>query len=109
MEIRTVDFNQVATYWAPLANDGFGGKTFDAPVLITCRFQAKVDLIRSSDGEEVASSHVAYVDRELADNGWLAEGDLTATLSPVGVAHEILSRGSSPSLDGTEVLLKVWL
>ena len=106
--IHTKDFNQQATYWAPEANDGFGGKVFASPVLITCRWQDKTDLVRNTDGREVVSSAVAYVDRDLNTEGYLALGDFTGESQPTA-GTQIISKSSSPDLSNREVLLKVWL
>lgn len=109
----THDMNQTATYWAPGENNGFGGVDYDAPIVITCRWQDKVELLRSSDGRQVASSAVVYVDRPLVVQGWLALGDLRDTAGgpiPTDVgARTILQVGSSPDLDLEDTLHKVWL
>jgi len=103
--------NQQATYWAPLANDGFGGMTFDTPILIMCRWQNDAVLFRDTHGREVTSSSIVYPDQELAVRGYLALGDQTVTLDPRSLveAGEIRQLGQSPSLDATRVLHKVFV
>lgn len=105
----TRNMNQQATYWATNTPDGFGGFNFASPVLISCRWQDKDTLVRNSEGDEVVANSVVYVDRQLAQEGWLCVGDLTASLSPVAGSNEIIALQSSPSLDGTTVLYKVFL
>jgi len=100
---------QTATYWAPNGSDGFGGATFAAPILITCRFQTVTTLIRSAQGQELATSSIAYTDRKLLEEGYFAEGDHTSVADPRQYADAalILTSNASPSLDATEVLYKV--
>lgn len=106
----TRNFNQVATYWAATTPDGFGGFNFSAPVLLACRWQDKRDLVRNADGDEVVCMSIVYVDRQLARKGWLVLGDMTGNPNPTPPdAQEIVALGSSPSLDATKVLFKVWL
>lgn len=105
----TRNLNQNATYWAPTGPDGYGGFAFASPVLIACRWQDKLDMVRNADGDEVVSQIIAYVDRQLARKGWLTLGDQTSSASPTTDAQEIIARGSSPDLAATRVLYKVWL
>src|SRR5690554_5665001 len=106
----TTNLRQSATYWPPGAPVPSGGVSFGAPVQIRCRWQDKRDLVRSADGQEVASSAIVYVDRELADKGYLYRG-ISAATDPRNVigAREILARGSSPDLRANRELLKTWL
>jgi hypothetical protein len=100
-----------ATYWAPGANDGVGGKTYGAPVLIKCRWQDQQDVFRSDAGEELTSSAVAYVASEVETNGYLALGDETAVASPREVrgARQIKAIVKSPALRNDRVLHKAML
>lgn len=109
---------QVATYWAPGVNDGFGGVGFANPILINCRWQDQPVLFRDASGREVTSSAVVYPDRRLEIRGYLSLGDMAAagsgaggSLGPRGVsgAREIRQCGVSPSLSADEYLNKVWL
>lgn len=110
MTVYTRNFTQTLTYWPPSGNAAGGGVTYGAPVQIKARWQDKADLVRSADGQEVASSAIVYVDRALADKGYLYRG-ISASANPLTVpgAREILARGSSPDLSGTVELLKVWM
>lgn len=106
----TRNMNQQATYWAPGQNDGMGGLVYGAPVLVQCRWQDRVTMVRNAQGVEVPSRSVVYVDREMEPQGMLLKGDHTAVADPLSVrASEILSVGSSPNLRATQQLLKVWL
>lgn len=110
------NMHQVATYWAPGVNNGFGKLDFAGiiPVLINCRWQDDAVLFRNAQGQEETSSAIVYPDRELMIEGYLARGDHTETGTPTGPlgvagAHEIRQVGQSPSLTADEVLYKVYL
>lgn len=113
----TKDMRQVATYLPPGAPDGFGGVTLGAPDIIKCRWQDKAELFRSSEGQELTSSAVVYVDRMLEPRGYLALGDFSGdvdsdgflSLDDVPGAREIRQIGTSPSLRVEDELIKVWL
>lgn len=68
---------QEATYWPPGVNDGFGGVTFGAPVLIMCRWQDNAVLFRDFQGREETSSAIVYPSQPLEVRGYLALGDFT--------------------------------
>lgn len=108
MTAYTENMNQAATYWAPGVNDGFGGFTsYGAATAILCRWQNAQKLFRDAQGREALSEAIVYVDRELENGGKLKLGTVTGT--PPADAIEIRAKGSSPSLDATRVLHKVWL
>ena len=117
MAAYTSGMVQYATYWAPGVNDGFGGVAYGAPVAIMCRWQDDAALVRSAQGQEVTSSAIVYVDRALLPEGYLALGDHTSEVDSDGMldplevegAHKIIQVGTSPSLDASLVLNKVWL
>ena len=104
--------NQTATYWAPGGSDGFGGVTFAAPILITCRWEDSKVLFRTASNEEHTSSAQIWPDRVLLEKGYLAQGDFTGTPSPKTLgtaAREIRSVNESPSVDGDEKMVKVYV
>lgn len=106
----TRNMHQTATYWAPGMNDGMGDLVFGAPVLIKCRWQDKMTLIRDAQGRQVPSRAIVYSDRKLDPQGMIILGDLTNLTNPRAAgAMEILATGSSPSLRATTELHKVWL
>lgn len=118
MTAYTRGMNQTATYWAPGANDGFGGVAFSvAPVAIAVRWQNKIDTIRNAQGEEYQSTAIVYVDRELAQKGYIALGDFTDDVDSDGLsdprdyegAREVMMVGQSPSIAADQILFKVWL
>lgn len=115
----TRHMRQSATYWAPTGNDGFGNKTYAAPIVIRCRWQNDAVEFRDATGELTQSSAVVYADRKLAIRGMLAEGDLSDQFDSDGqllladvegvVPYEIRQLGSSPDLRNANVLNKVYL
>jgi len=115
----TSGLNQVATYWAPSGNDGYGGKSLSAPVLINCRWQNTSVLFRDAAGREFMSQAVVYPDRELEVRGLVALGDHTGAVlagedgdedtRPSAQALEIRQSGASPALHSDLILYKVVL
>ncbi|MGE0366938.1 MAG: hypothetical protein AB7Q00_14520 [Phycisphaerales bacterium] len=109
--------SQVATYWPPGQNDGFGGRTrVSAPVAILCRWSDKIDLVKNGQGREVVSNAQVHVDRALAAEGYLVRGDVTDEVDSDGTsdpldhgAQLIINVSQVPSLDATEELHKIWL
>jgi len=99
---------QGATYWPPGVNDGFGGVTYGSPVLIMCRWQDKAVLFRDNEGREVTSEAVVYSGTEVENKGKLFLG-VSAASDPVADAKEIRAVQKSPSLSGSETLIKVML
>jgi len=107
---------QVATYWEPGVNDGFGNLSFAAvqPVLLRCRWENKTVLFRSSSGQEVTSEAVVYTQTDVLLRGYLFLGDEVATgpgLDPRSLAgaREIRRVDSSPSLTADVQLYKAYL
>lgn len=111
MVAYTRNMNQVATYWAPIVNDGFGGKGFAAPILIKCRWENKSNLAVTAQGKELVGIAIVYPDRVLANEGYLALGDQSAQANPRDVAssNEIQFADNVPNLSGTLELNKVAL
>jgi uncharacterized protein (DUF1684 family) len=104
----TRHMRQDATYWPPASNDGFGGRGYGVRFGVKCRWEDRSVLFRDSQGTEVTSSAVVYVDRPLAIGGKLVLGFNTSSKPPAD-ALEIRQVGTSPDLRNEEVLNKVWL
>jgi hypothetical protein len=104
----TADMTQAATYWPPTGADAFGTTTHGTAVAIMCRWQDRAVLFRDIDGQEMTSSAIVYPDRALAPRGQIALGTHAGTPLAAG-AKEVRQAGTSPDLDGDEVLHKVWL
>ena len=109
--LYTRNMTQTATYWQPLGITASGQTTFNAPILIKCRWQNKNDVFKNTEGKDEVSSAVVYPNSQLEIRGYLALGDETANAYPLDVASafEIKNVGSSPALDGSQELIKAWL
>lgn len=99
------NMTQIATYFPPAGQDGFGDLSYGSAEAVTVRWQNKADLFRDQQGREVVSSAVVYVDREVQIGGKLGLGAITDPTK----AREIRNAGESPSLDGRTKLVKAWL
>lgn len=111
MALYQKHMHQVATYWAPLGPDGFGGVLLDAPVTIACRWQEKAVLFRDSDGREVMSTAVIYPAVIVLERGYVALGNHVYDDDPkiLENAYEIRSVQQSPSLNAQQTLYKAML
>ena len=69
---------QDAVYWGNPQEDGFGGKTFDDPIAIKCRWQDKVQLLGTPDKETVISRATVVVLQDLQEDGLLWLGSLSS-------------------------------
>ena len=97
-----------ATYWPPGKNDGFGGTSYGAPALFSCRWQNKQTLFRDAQGREVMSESVVYLSGPTENGGRLLRGK-SAAAAPPPAAKEIRSVQDSPALRGGTTLHKVML
>jgi hypothetical protein len=104
-------YNQKATYWAPSATDGTGSKTFAAPQLVYVRWEDRTDLIIQSEGEEIPSKAVVYVQCSMSLGGYLALGDQTSVSDPttLSAAYIVKSYQDSRGISGNPSLKKVML
>lgn len=102
--------NQAMTYWAFVSLDRFSKPTFAAPVQIFCRWQDVAELFKDAQGQQRTSSAIIYSEYSLDLNGYVKRGT-DSTGYPVGLtgAYEILQTGSSPNLNGTITLNKVFV
>lgn len=102
------EFNQVATYWPPAGNDGFGGVRYGAPEPRRVRWQHDAQLFRDAQGREVVSNAVVYLDAPVVNGGMLYLGS-SLELAPPAAALEVRQVAASPDLGATEQLNKAWL
>ena len=77
---------QTATYWAPAGRTGYGGRTYSAPVKIACFWEDSVELVIDKKGQQTKTRAIVIVDRDLDPDGYLAQGDQTATADPTSLA-----------------------
>lgn len=109
----TDTLNQTATYWSAPVLDGFGTRTFAAPVLIKCRWEDRTNLRIYKNGEEINSRAVVYVGQEVQLGGYLVLGDhaTTPVTDPqtLSAAYMIQDYKAVPSVDGKMFLRKAIL
>jgi hypothetical protein len=65
---------QTATYWGWSGGDGYGSRTFLAPVQIDCHWEDAQELFIDKDGRQVVSRAKVFVDRDLDMGGYLLLG-----------------------------------
>jgi len=68
--------HQQIIHWARTSEDGYGGSVFDAPAQIIGRWEAGGDMIRTSDGDEVAALATAFLSANVAEGDYLMLGDV---------------------------------
>jgi hypothetical protein len=116
MEIANTDLMfQTATYWAPPERDGYGNPvSFPDPVLIACRWEARVEVHQDEGARQYRSRARVFPDRILVRGGWLARGDRRDVADPYAnadaiEAHEIRETRQTPDLSGALQEVVVWL
>lgn len=69
---------QTAVYWGSPQEDGYGGKTYAAPVEILCRWEGKEQLVKGWDAKGNTFDYIGivYVLRDLDKEGVLFLGTL---------------------------------
>lgn len=98
------------TYWGNPDPQGAGDYTYDAPVTFAARWENKIELFVNAAGKEQRSSAIVYSATDMQEGGYLYLGT-SATANPTQVegAFEIRAVGKSPSVAGTQTLVKAWL
>ena len=115
---------QTAVYWSPSGEDGYGGKLFNDPYEIKCRWENKEQWIRLDDGNQISSRAIVYVLQVVETEGVLCLGTLAdldmddsndssaAWDNPLIIdgAYTIKKFEASPVLGSTtEFAYKAWL
>ena len=116
-ERYTNTLQQTAVYWASPVADGYGGRTFDDPVEIACRWEYRQELFIDAHGRERRSEAVIYVNTDLDLGGYLYLGDLDdldsgeeADPTTVTNAREVRRFDKVPALrSSTSFTYKAWL
>jgi len=67
---------QDAVYWGNPVNDGFGGYTFDTPVVIKCRWEDMERVYTGQEGQQIQQKAKVIVTQEIDIRGWLMLGTL---------------------------------
>jgi len=108
---------QTAVYWGAPVEDGYGGKTFDDPVEIDCRWEDTMEVISDLQGNETVSRSAIYVTQDVHEQGYLYLGDLDdldsdeeADPTTIEKAYRIKRFDKIPILrSASEFLRKVYL
>jgi len=109
---------QTCVYWGSPIVDGYGGRTFDAPVELSCRWEDRRELFRDASGNEVVSESIVLLGQSVDLGGFLYLGtisDLDSSLSVpsevdgMEAAREIRYVKKTPDLKGTIRTRRVFL
>lgn len=76
--------NQSAVYWGNPHDNGYGGFNYDEPVEIKCRWEDMHQVVTATNGEEVVSRAVVYVDIDLEENGVIYLGTMKDLIESSG-------------------------
>jgi hypothetical protein len=109
---------QTAVYWGNPKDDGYGGFTFDDPVNISCRWEDKIQIVATMDGQEVSSDSEILVTQDLDYNGYLYLGTLEelsedyteeelANPMNVPTAKAIISKSKIPMIKSTKEFVRI--
>lgn len=106
---------QFACYWAGPTPDGLGGMTFAAPIQIPCRWEDRVEVVKDTQGREIITTNVVYVDRVLALDSYVRLGRLSDLPTPLPVdprkiegARKVKRVEALPNLKNSETLRVVY-
>ena len=84
------------TVWRETANDGFGGKSWSAPVVLSARIAFKQEKFTDASGDTQISTAVVYTDGDMQIDDKVFFG-VSAELSPVAAANDVRALSSIPS------------
>ena len=103
-------YNQKATYWANPVQGGFGGITFDAPIVLNVRWEDRTERFTDMAGQEQISRAVVYTDRDLDLGGYLVLDESVAT-DPTQVEGALYVQRSDeiPDLRGLNIEYRSFL
>lgn len=87
------NLRQTAVYWGNPQEDGYGGKTYDPPIEIACRWEDKTQVFNADDekGSKYISRAIIYTPQDLNFDGRIFLGtflDLVDHLQSDGVTYE---------------------
>lgn len=109
---------QTAVYWGEPTPDGYGGRTFGSayPEEISCRWEARTEVITDGQGNEIISRARVYVTEDVEEEGWLFLGELDdldsdAEEDPMKVdsVHKIKRFDKIPSMRGDDFVRIAYL
>ena len=102
--------NQDVTHWGIAGTDGYGGFTFDTPVLFKGRWEEKQELFINQDAEEKLSNAICYLNDDVSVGDYVALGDQSLINDPTTItAFRIQNYGKITDLSALKALRKLWL
>lgn len=112
--LLTKNLLQTAVYWGTPVSDGYGGRTFSAPVEILVRWEQRQELFIDASGQETRSNAVIFPSQDVDLGGYLYLGDLDDLGSApvpedVATAYEIRGFEKIPNIKVTDYMRKVYL
>ena len=114
--VFTNQLSQTAVYWGNPASDGYGGRTFDAGVEISVRWEDTQEMFVDDAGQESVSRAIVFVSQDVKVGGYLHSGPLSDISSAedvdpltVSTAYEIRKFDKVPSIDATIFVRTAWL
>lgn len=104
---------QTAVYWGNPQEDGYGQKTFDAPVEIKVRWEDVLNLMRTADGQELTCKAQVLVQQDVDRGGYLMLGslddidsDITDSPQNIDDAYPILRMDKTPLFRKTDQFVR---
>lgn len=110
MDFLSFGLNQKCTYWAVVGVDVYNEPSFAYPVVISCRWEDRVERMQNDEGEEFVSRSRIFLEDDLFTGGYIALGEHSES-DPRNYpgAHRIMAVRTTPSLDGTFFERKCYL
>lgn len=110
------NLNQTAVYWGSPVPDGYGGRTYDDPVEIPCRWVNTTEVITDGKGNEIVCRAEVQVSQDLDEQGTLYLGTLEdldsdeeADPTKILGAYRIKRFDKTPTIKGTSFYRKAYL
>lgn len=123
-EVIARNCTDTCVYWSNPVEDGYGGKIFNDPVELDCRWENINQVVADTKGAEITSRALVFVTQDVEEEGMLYHGtlddlyDSNATDSSAGEVNNpmtiegayIIKRfQKTPSLSGDGFLRKAYL
>ena len=103
-------YHQTATYWAPSTLNEYGEQSFEAPVVLSIRWEQKTKIVHSSNGVEQQSESIVYTTSDVREDGFILLGESNSyTPKTVNNAYPIKKVEVIPAVNSSKVTRKIWL
>lgn len=110
MGLSSRNLKDKVTWWQ-VANDGSGGFTFSAPVVLAGKWTEETQRITSGNGEEIISKSMVFLSQDVYEGDYLALGDQSAVADPgtIEEAYRIAAFRKYTDLRGVEAVRQAYL